>query len=426
MFFLFILLPVIESTLLYGFKWMNFDFNSSDEKNAYEDGKVYRDCLPTGIRMNSNSDLFMIIPRKNPLIPATLSKFVSKNDQLLLFPYPSWWANNLSNPDGFQSITAFEIDPADNFWLVDQERKLLIHLDHLGELVFEYDLSAATSNLTKLEDLALDLFRNFAYISDSGTPGIIVLDMSEKSARLMFKDHFSVEPNDGFWMTVNGSRVYDNSSYSVGVSGIALSCDKRDLYYSPVSSRELYAIGTQFIRNPNETRYLLHVMPLGFKNTASQGVIISEKGDMYLTDLQYGNVLYYEQMMPYPEYFLVYFLQDTMNDTYVNWPYALTFNNVKRTLLVLANQAQNFNANLIDFDSPLHGEFNFYIYEIDVDDRSYLYGCQDVVSVHSAIAIPVWVFALISVITLILITIGICAVKHYRMIKRRHKTLIYN
>ena len=423
---LFLFLSLAESTLLYGFKWMNFTFNSSTEADSYETSRTYRFCLPTGLQLDSKGQVYISIPRIDPSVPATFALLTESDSQLLLSPFPTWWANTQSNPSSFQSITVFEIDLDDNFWLVDQGSMTFLHLDPAGEILSTYDLSAATTASSKLTDLTIDLDRGFAYISDSGTPGILVLNLNTNEVRMLLQKHYSTIPDPSYLLTVNGSRVYSQKGYQAGVSGIALSCDKRDLYYSPVTSRELYAISTQYLRNSSQSNYSDYVQNLGFKNTASQGISISEKGNMYLSDLVNSNVFYYGQMMPYPQYFLVYFLSPIMNDSNVLWPYTITFNNVKRTMIVLANQVQNFNIEMVDFENPVYGEFNFYVFEVDVDDRSYLYGCQDVVSIKSSIEIPVWIYALISILTLIVITIGICAVKHYRMIKKRHGTLIYN
>ena len=309
---------------------------------------------------------------------------------------------------------------------MDNKAKVLIRLDSSGSIITKFNLTNATTSATNLVDLVLDLDRNFAYISDSGSPGILVLNMNDRTVRLLFVQHYSVMPDKSLWITINKSRVYEKEEYLIGVSGLALSCDKRDLYYSAVTSRELFAINTMYLRNASSTDYLNHVANLGYKNTASQGLCISEKGNMYMTDISNSNIYYYEQMMPYPDYFLYYFLTDIIDATNFLWPYSLGFNNTKRTLLVLANQFQNFNTTLINYKKPINGDYNFWIYELQVDDRSYLFGCQDVISIQSAIDTPVWIYALISIMSLILITVLICAVKHYRMIKRRHGTLIFN
>jgi hypothetical protein len=300
----------------------------------------------------------------------------------------------------------------------------LIKLDQYGWFLEKYDLSGATSNTTKIVDVSLDLDRGFAYFSDMGQEGLIVLNMMKNESTLVLKKHYSVRPDPSFWITINGTRVFENEVLSLGIGGIALSCDKRSLYYSPISSRNLFVISTQYLRNL-DANIESKVVDLGYKTTASKGIIISEKENMYLSDIQQGNVYYYEQIAPFYLYFLDYFLKHIMDDENVVWPYHITFDNEKSTLLVLANQYQNFLNNTIDFESPKYGEFNFWVFEVLAKDRSYMYRCKDVISVHSEVDIPVWIYSLISIMSLILLTLMICAFKHYRMLKKRHKTLIY-
>ena len=95
----------------------------------------------------------------------------------------------------FQSIITFQIDLNDNFWLLDNKAKELIRLDSSGSIITKFNLSNATTSATNLVDLVLDLDRNFAYISDSGSPGILVLNMNDRTVRLLFVQHYSVMPD---------------------------------------------------------------------------------------------------------------------------------------------------------------------------------------------------------------------------------------
>lgn len=424
MILLLFVLALVRSELLYGFQWLNFTFESSSDAEYYEGNKTYEYCIPKGIKADSKGNIYISIPRNSSTVPATLTKIVRKGGLQLLEPFPSWSQNDYDSPDGFKSVTALEIDLQDNFWVVDQGSGYLLALDPSGTIISRFRLNVTSQS--SLESISIDLDRNFSYISDSGRPGIIVVDLNANTSRLVLENHDSVVPDPSFLLTVNGTRVAYNTAWGLGVSGIALSCDKRDLYYCPINSRNLYTISTQYIRNATIADYAKYVVDLGYKTTATQGMILSEKEDLYLGNLQESNVLYYGQIMPYADYFLVYFLQQISNDTYI-WPCSLGFNNANRTLLVLDNQLQNFYSNSINFTNPLHGNYNFWVYEVNADDRSYLYGCRDVIiSNNSPIATPVWIFALISIMSLIAITIIVCAIKHYRMVKKRRGALIYN
>lgn len=424
MFFLLILIQQSMGSLLFGFQWLNFTFNSTKEYEKYKKDKLYEDALPTSIQVGSGNVYYLAIPRTNEKLPATFVEIAGEYPDNVLRPFPDWWANSLSNSEGFGSITAFEIDLSYNFWLVDELKRKLIKLDQSGNLLQSYTLEGATSNSTKIVDISLDLDRGFAYFSDMGQQGIIVLNMEKNQSTLVLEKHYSTVPDPSFWITINGSRVFEDEVLSLGIGGIALSCDKRSLYYSPISSRNLYVVSTQYLRNL-DSDIESKVVDLGYKLTASKGIIISEKENMYLSDIQEGNVYYYEQIAPFYYYFIDYFLKHIMDDANVIWPYHITFDNNKRTLLVLANQYQNFLNKSIDFESPKYGQYNYWVFELNQKDRSYMYRCKDVISVRSEVDIPSWIYSLISILSLILLTLMICAYKHYRMLKKRHRTLIY-
>jgi len=88
-------------------------------------------------------------------------------------------------------------------------------------------------------------------------------------------------------ITVNQERV----EASVNVAGIALSPPgpDRTLYYSPLSSRNLYSLPTKELRDPGR-EISGNVNNLGLKNGHSDGMIMDNNGVLYLGVLQENGI----------------------------------------------------------------------------------------------------------------------------------------
>lgn len=408
--------------------------------------------MPAGIKINSKGDIFISIPRWKGNVYSTLNKLISSgNGVLLLEPFPSLLANKEGVATALQSVLGFEIDLDDNIWVLDQgkiygrpsipqSQKIIKFNSITGQTLDTYDLTSVTnSNSSFLNDIVLDPLRGYAYITDSGlnvnvneteTPALIVLNTITKKADRVLDSHPSVSAEVGLEFEINTERVLSNSPMMTGADGIALSCDKRVLYWTPLTSRTVYAIETQYLRNltkyPKTEEYIIKV---GSKNSTSDGMIISEKNDLYMTALEFNSIYRQEDITPVNSSFNYQKFQVYGNSsTRMMWPDTLGFDNQNRSLLVVSNQLHHFEEDKINFLNPKTGANNFNIWKIDVDDRSYLYGCKDLSADDDTVEIfPVWAKILVSIIAVIFAIIIGCVLKNiYRNKKRKRQALITN
>ena len=85
----------------------------------------------------------------------------------------------------------------------------------------------------------------------------------------------------------------DGKPKALGVAsdGIALSADGNDLYFSPLSSRHLYAVSTALLRDPavSEAQLQSAVRDLGEKG-ASDGLEADAEGAVYATDYEHNGI----------------------------------------------------------------------------------------------------------------------------------------
>jgi Major royal jelly protein len=410
-------------------------------------------CMPAGIKLNSTSSIFISVPRWKPdYAPSTLNVVVNcTDDVLLLQPFPTADENDvttpasLNDPKRLKSVLGFEIDLYDNVWALDQGRmndtvvpgsmKLNKYFSN-GTLADSYDLSRIVDNeaTSFLNDLVIDYNGGFVYITDSGiptgdsklgpNPGLIVINTTSKNITKVLYNDTSVLSDPSLWVTINGQHVVKDAPMQTGADAIGLSCDKKTLYYTALTSRNLYAISTQVLQQnpPNISNY---VIELGYKYTASDGIMCSQNGRLYLTGLELNSILLQPDITATPENFQFNeFTHLIHNSTSLVWPDTLAFDNANLYLYVVANQLQNFVQNLIDFDQPQNGEANFYIWKMYVNDKSYLEDCIYVAPTSEDSDFPLWAIILVVIVLIIVIIIAGCAIRNYILLKKKRERFL--
>ena len=387
-----------EVELLHKFTWLNFTFETKDEYNQYFKNKHYEDCTLAGIKMNSKGEIFVSVPRWKSNVPATLNKIVKKYGNTLLQPFPSWNQNKIGDIDALQSVLGFEIDKDDNVWVLDQGKvdnqaavngtMKLVKYNSSGNQELKIELDKVACPVTSfLNDLVIDTEKEFVYISDSGNPlntsqplsawnpAIIVVDVKNKAARRVLQQHHSTNPDPGVWVVINGERVGSASPIEAGIDGIALSCDGSYFYYTPLTSRTLYAIETSYLRDFNSSNLEKHVIEMGFKSSTSDGLAMTAKNNLCMTATEKDGIYMHSDIKPDPEkFFYQNFELIANNSTSMIWPDTIGFDNTGKKLLFVSNKLNEFYYGRMDFSK---GQENFHIWSVDIDDRSYIYGCDE-------------------------------------------------
>lgn len=437
-----------ESELLQGFDYLNFTFESSPDPEAFMKNYTYSNCLLAGIKMNSTGSIFVSVPRWKENVPATLSTLDFETSPPLLRPFPSWEGNMINDSSALQSVLGFEIDTDDNIWVLDQGRvnsvpvegstKLNKYSTMTGELLRSYDMSgAADPASTFLNDVVIDTENNYAYIADSGinansslpTIGsLYAIDLDSGEIRRLLYDTIFTNPDPSVWVIVNGNRTNSNAPMSTGADGLALTCDTETLFFTSLTSRTLYSIRTEYLRDNTLSASKLadKVKDLGFKISASDGLASSSGGHLYFTGIE-SNAVYRQYSIVDKAEDLYYKRMEEIaqDDDEMMWPDTIGFNNQDKKLLFVANQLQNFEANNIDFEKPRYGKYNYYIWEVDVHERSYVYGCADSDYTDNKDSTPSWVVPLIVGVcgSIGLAAIGWCIYKRHHA-KTHKKPLI--
>jgi sugar lactone lactonase YvrE len=156
---------------------------------------------------------------------------------------------------------------------------------------------------TYLNDVRFD-FRvgkaGYAYITDSSSKGpgaIIVVDLENGNAFRRLNGANSTSPDPYFLPKVEGevlmNRNKDGSTspFRLASDGIAISPDGKLLFFCPLTSRYLFSISTEALRDRtiSDMDLLYHVKYWGEKG-ASDGMITDAKGNIYAGDYENNSI----------------------------------------------------------------------------------------------------------------------------------------
>ncbi len=186
-------------------------------------------------------------------------------------PYPdAAWNAAVADPKApaspaqrFVCVQSVVVDDEDRLWVLDPASPKFTGVVPGGAKLVQFDLATNKAVRTilfpdniapsksYLNDVRFDTKRNFAYLTDSGTGALVVLNLKTGRARRVLETHPSVHPEPGFDLAINGHvlREPDGKKPNFQVDGIELSADGNTLYYQALMGRAMYRIGTEFLRD---------------------------------------------------------------------------------------------------------------------------------------------------------------------------------
>jgi sugar lactone lactonase YvrE len=244
-----------------------------------------------------DGDYYVTVPRWLPGVPSTMNKLVNTSDKYanpVLQPYPL----NGTEPQ-LRYTQSMEIDYHGRMWMLDVGRLnfassyaesgtpalVLWDMKKNKQLDrYEFPSSVASPDSSQLNDLVLDVPRKIAYISDTQGYAIVIVDMnSHESARFHGQPYTSSESS--YKWTI-GDVHYGNSTLGGGPDAIALTPNRKWLYWCPLQGTTMFKIKTKYLRwfltgEKSLAEALTHVTSVGSKRAASDGMAFASNGILY-------------------------------------------------------------------------------------------------------------------------------------------------
>lgn len=276
---------------------------------------AFHDAMPTGVTVTETGRIFVNFPHWGDDVPFTVGEI--RDGKVVAYPDAAINKEDPKDPaKGLISVQSVVADGQGRVWLLDTAAPnfaapkaggaKLVAVDLASNKVVKTLVFPANVILpsTYVNDMRFD-FRSgkegTVYVTDSSVSGpgaIIVMDIASGKAtrRLSGAKSTSVDPD--FKPEVEGqaalvSKGPDGKPKTMGVAsdGIALSADGKTLYFSALSSRHLFAVPTEMLRDTSVSEAQLNaaVKDLGEKG-ASDGLESDANGAVYAGDYEHNGI----------------------------------------------------------------------------------------------------------------------------------------
>lgn len=266
--------------------------------------------MPTGVTVSSQGRIFVTFPRWNDPVAYTVAEL--KDGQITPFPDAATHEFRFGESDPRQKLISVQsavVDGKDRLWLLDPGSINLAPVVDGGPKLWAYDLATrqrvkqigfprdVALKRTYLNDVRFDLGRGSegtAYITDSGAGGIIVVDLASGDSWRHLDSHPSVKSTPGLRQVSEGQPLLlrkpsgEVAMPDIRSDGIALSPDGETLYYTPLTSRDVYAVPTDLLadRKAHPEAVADAVKKIATKPSGNDGLICDAAGGIYTTDYE--------------------------------------------------------------------------------------------------------------------------------------------
>jgi sugar lactone lactonase YvrE len=273
-----------------------------DTVKAFQD-----DFRLVGIGVSREGRVFATAPASQVRSAYSMVEVNPRTGDLKPYPDADWNKFNEQGKGDAQwiSVQALWVDARDHLWAldsslakVDQERlpPKLVEFDlSTNKIIRQYDFKGVVSPKDSLNDVRVDVAHNFAYLTNAGNKGsLVVLDLKTGKARQVLVGDRSTfaDPKQHLMIGKEPALRPDGSAVAIHADGIALSPDSEWLYYRPLTDHNYWRVPTAALRDEklSDAELAKKVEYLG-SSVLSGGLIMDRRGTLYAGDLEHGTVV---------------------------------------------------------------------------------------------------------------------------------------
>jgi sugar lactone lactonase YvrE len=252
----------------------------------------------TGVAVSPEGRIFVNFPRWSDDVPVSVAEIV--DGKPVAFPDARWneWQPGAAPDKHFVCVQSVVFDDQGRLWVLDPANPGFGGVVAGGPKLMAFDIETREVTQTirfaapvvepgsYLNDVRFDTQTNTAYITDSGDGALVVVDLDAGSARRVLARHSSTmaEPIE---ITIEGKAwKRDGKTPQVHADGIALSPNRRFIYYQVLTGRTMYRIATEALRDSSlDAEELAARVERIVESGVSDGLLFHSTG-LYLSSLE--------------------------------------------------------------------------------------------------------------------------------------------
>ncbi len=227
-------------------------------------------------------------------------------------PYPdeAWQGKSGDPQKRWVCVQSVVVDDEDFLWVLDAASPKTEGTVAGGPKLVKIDLktnqpvqtialdASVAPEKSYLNDVRFDTKTGHAFITESGTGAIIVVDLKSGKARRLLADHASTKVEGDKEITVDGMKVVDpktGKAPAFHADGIALDREGGWLYYHAIPAAGLYRIKTAALIDEALTAEELAAQVEKVADTAKpDGMLAGWGGEVYLTAIEENAIVRFD------------------------------------------------------------------------------------------------------------------------------------
>ena len=248
----------------------------------------------TGVAVSKEGRIFVNYPRWSADVPVSVAEILESGE---IKPYPDekWnnWAAEKLVEEYFVCVQSVYVDDKNFLWILDpgmvagkgvvEKSAKLLKVDLTTDEIIEkiYFDSETALQMSYLNDVRIDTKKDFAYITDSGTGAIVIVNLKTGKSRRVLSEHPSTKSEDVV-LTIEGIQwLYPGGRKpQIHSDGIALDKNREYLYYQALTGHSLYRIKTEYLLDVSLSESELgEKVELITKSGPADGIAFGPDGD---------------------------------------------------------------------------------------------------------------------------------------------------
>jgi sugar lactone lactonase YvrE len=226
---------------------------------------AFPDQQVTGITVAADGRIFVNFPYWSNAHPVSVAQ-LGENSALTPYPDSNWNSNEGPVDRRFVCVQSVVADDQGALWVLDPASVKMEGVVSGGAKLVKIDLKtnkviqdivfpdSVAPKKSYLNDVRIDTRNGFAFITDSGIGGLVVVDLKSGQARRVLQNHPSTKAEPAVALVIEGVKLVDpKTGEPVQVHSDGIAYDKAGgvIYYQALAGRTLYRIPVPDLENVN-------------------------------------------------------------------------------------------------------------------------------------------------------------------------------